>query len=545
MFQRIIVCAALLWSAGMVVPVFAQQASECNPALAQPITQGDIFFNYGGATDAYSIKNRSSYSIGQAVVGFGVSQSNNSQMGYWSRFLIPPLAPIVTATQGDLLDRIQISWAVQPLGAQPTEGYKLFRDGVFLALVDNNTNNYNDFNVIAGKVYTYEVRGINFYGDGSAGKAIGFQVPNGVVTGWVQTLNGSPVPDAMVTLLPMQGYSARFGAMDGAFAEADTSVNPFMPPNPSDDWTMTCWIKTDAATANAGIIQLSPFPLYIRALNSAGGHEGVEVATSATGTPFLSGMFADSTKNGWHHVALSFEGSDGVGRLYIDGVLVTLSPMTLVPFADVLNIGSLTGTGGWAGRMDELRIYHRQLDELDFREVMEGTASSLTPDLKQYWKFDEQQGVKSYDVMKREKMYFCGAAFDPQRPPVRTAGKTNQDGYYRIESASYGTGTTFLAQPMKEFYAHRALKMVRNEGDYATLPDFSITPKATLELWVNSAGPGGTQCLLSKKSAANDFRLLVKQNGLQSELWFYLNGQEFNFGTLGMGYQHLAFTIDS
>jgi hypothetical protein len=26
---------------------------------------------------------------------------------------------------------------------------------------------------------------------------------------------------------------------------------------------------------------------------------------------------------------------------------------------------------------------------------------------------------------------------------------------------------------------------------------------------------------------------------------FYLNGQEHNFGTLGMGYQHLAFTIDS
>jgi hypothetical protein len=29
-----------------------------------------------------------------------------------------------------------------------------------------------------------------------------------------------------------------------------------------------------------------------------------------------------------------------------------------------------------------------------------------------------------------------------------------------------------LARPAKDFYLHRALKFVRNENDYATLPDF-------------------------------------------------------------------------
>ena len=63
---------------------------------------------------------------------------------------------------------------------------------------------------------------------------------------------------------------------------------------------------------------------------------------------------------------------------------------------------------------------------------------------------------------------------------------------------------TFLAQPMKLFYMHRALKFVRAENDYALLPDFGLTDSAGLqtaciELWANSAGPKDRQTLLSKK----------------------------------------------
>ena len=506
--------------------------------------EGSAFFNFGSTPRSTNQKYRSAFAVGQTFVGYMDGLMNNSTLGFYSRFLLAPFALKVTATQGDLLDRIQLSWEIDALGPTPNEGFNIYRDGIFLAVVGPNIRNYNDFNVIPGRPYVYSIRGINVYGEGAISTALGFQVPNGVVTGWVQTITGGPVPDAIVTLMPMQGFSAKFGPTDGAFAPADTSATPFMP-DPGDDWTLTFWLKTDSATANAGLIQFAPFPLYFRALNSAGGTEGVELATSATGAPFLSGTFADSTKNGWHHVALSFDGSGGQGRLYVDGILVDLAPMNLISQADELNLGSRTGNAGWAGCMDELRIYHRQLDELDFREVMEGTASSFTPDLSHYWKMDEEQGTKSYDIMNRQILYFCGAKFDTKRPPVRTSGKTNEQGYYRIESASYGTGTTFLATPMKDFYMHRALKMVRDEGDYATLPNFSITPKATLELWVNSAGPDGEQCLISKRAAGSDFRLLLKPNGLNNEVYFYLNGQEHNFGALGMGYQHLAFTIDS
>jgi len=540
MVKRISALAVLLWCCGMVAPVHAQ-LTGCTPS-DQTITKGDVFFNYGSATDAYSVRNRMSFSLGEPGIGGGISKEYNSQIGFWARFLIPPLAPSVIASQGELLDRIQISWTGNPLGSQATDGFKIYRDGVFLASVDRKTRNFNDFNVIAGRPYNYEVRGVNGYGEGASGKALGFQVPNGVVTGWVRTTNDNPVPNTLVTLMPMQGFSAKFGPTDGAIADTTGTGAASLLPAMDSAWTITFWVKTQLAGANAGIFQLQPFPLNVRPVNSGSGHEGVSVDLG--GSTLLTANFPDATKNDWHHVAVSFAG--GQYRLYVDGVLANLTNAAPIQEAINLNLGSRTNSvGAWTGLLDELRIYHLQLDELDLGEVLEGTASSLTPGLKSYWKMDEEQGEKSFDLLKRNKLFFCGAKFDKDRPPVRTSGKTNESGYYRIESASYGTGLTFLAEPMKNFYLHRALKFNRAMLDYATLPDFSLTKKATLELWVNSSGPDGTQCLLSKKWSGNDFRLLLTPNGTDNDVKVYLNGAEHTFGTLGIRYQHLAFTIDS
>ncbi|HSF89129.1 MAG TPA: LamG-like jellyroll fold domain-containing protein, partial [Saprospiraceae bacterium] len=523
------------------IPLSAQ--SSCGPEVVVDTNgfSGTAFFNYGSQARSKSQSYRTSIAVGQTFVGYMEDLNYNSTVGFYSRFLLAPFALKVVATQGDLLDRIQVAWEIDALGPSPNEGFNIYRDGVFLATVGANIRNYNDFNVIPGRPYIYTVRGLNAYGEGASSDALGFQVPNGVVTGWISTLSGSPVPDALVTLTPMQGFSAKFGDEDEAFAIATALQNPFLP-TPGDDWTMTFWVKTDEASGDASLIHMSPSPLYIRAINSSTGDEGVEVSASAAGTPFLVATFPDSTKNSWHHVALSFDGNSHQGRLYLDGVLHSIAPMVALSSPDTLQIA---GHGEWDGRLDELRIYQRKLDELDFGQVMEGTASSQTPFLSHYWKMDEELGEKSYDIIKRHKLYFCGAQFDADRPPVRTAGISNEDGYYSIESASYGTGTTFLAQPDKNFYMHRALKMNRNEADYAILPDFSLTSKSTLELWLNSAGPDGTQCVLSKVWGANEFRLMLVPNGLDNDIIVHLNGQEQTYGVLGNGFQHLAFTWDS
>ncbi|MBK7936621.1 MAG: T9SS type A sorting domain-containing protein [Lewinellaceae bacterium] len=523
--------------------LLAQDANCAGGATGTETYTGGIFFNYGSVTGAFNNKNRHNSSVGEPLVGTFYNQYYSAGAGFWMRFVAPPTAPSVVATQGDLLDRIQLRWAVDPLSPSFDGGFNIYRDGIFLASVDKNTRSYNDFNVIAGQPYNYEVRGVNIYGEGVPGKALGFQVPNGVVTGLVETVNGSPVPGALVTLMPMQGFSAKFGATDGAFAEADTSVNTLLPI--LSQWSLAFWIKTNTAAANAGVIQFAPYSLYIQALNSAGAQEGIMVNAPGVAAGTFSVNFPDSTKNAWHHIALTY--SNNQGQLYLDGVLADISAMNApAGLTTDLNLGARTTNGGWQGRMDELRIYTRKLDELDLGEIMEGTASSTTPGLMTYWKMDEEQGSKSFDVVRRNKLYFCGAQFDTDRPPVRTSAITNDDGYYRIESASYGTGTTFLAEPFKNFYRHRALKFNRSMLDYATLPDFSLPPKATIEAWVNNASPNGNQVILSKKwDTSNEFRLVLTQSGTDNIIRIHFNGVNQDFGLLGNGYQHLAFTIDS
>ncbi|MBK8554916.1 MAG: LamG domain-containing protein [Lewinellaceae bacterium] len=317
---------------------------------------------------------------------------------------------------------------------------------------------------------------------------------------------------------------------------ADTGTAGNLLPVGDSDWTLSFWIRSQSTAGNPIVMKMSPMDLTVQATST-----GMQMTA---GGAVLDGNFSSGPAD-WHHVALTYA-SGGQYRLYLDGVLSDLGTGSALIQTENLLIGHHASSTMWEGWLDELRIYHRRLDELDFPEVMEGTASSLTPDLKYYWKMDEEQGTKSFDILRRNKLFFCGAIFSNSRPPVRTSGMTDSDGYYRIESANYGTGITFLAEPMKQFYLHRALKFTRSESNYATLPDFSLTPKATIETWVNSAGPDGVQTLLSKRwSGSNSFQLQLTPNGTDNDIIVKLNNQAQNFGTLGLGYHHLAFTIDN
>ena len=525
--------------------------SNCNPNIVQDSSsyEGTAFFNYGTIAKSKSQKYQTAVAIGQNFVGYADNSTFSTYLGFYGRYLLPPFALKVNATQGDLLDRIQLSWTVDGLGPSPNEGFNIYRDGIFLATVSSNIRNYNDFNVIAGVAYTYSVRGINAYGEGSPSYALGFQVPNGVVTGWIRTKSGGPVPDAVVTLMPMQGFAAKFGAMDAATASVEGD-STFLPAN--ENWTMTFWIKTDSASNQAKIISVGEISLFIRAKNSGPTIEGIEVATSPGAAPFLSATFDGTARNEWVHVALSFEDATGLMKIYLNGVLTDQASfddntsmgggMTNEVFFKLGNTGD---TGRWNGKIDELRIYSILLNELDFAEIMFGTASSLTNGLTYYWKMDEELGEKSYDLKNRVKLFFCGATFDVDRPPVRTAGKTNNQGYYRIESASYGTGTTFLADPSKSFYLQKSVKFNRSQSSHVTIPNFALPKRSTVELWVNNAGANGIQTILSKKAASNDFKVFLEPSGIDQILKVSLNGSTHGFGVLGTGYQHLAITIDS
>lgn len=198
--------------------IHAQEATECKPTQGPRIAaQGEVFLNYGsavGAVSKESFPTRSDYSIGQPLVGAAFG-ANRGEFGFFSRLLLPPQAPLVEATQGDLVDRVQLSWELDPLSPVATEGYIITRDGNFLTRIDAGLNNFIDFNVQAGEFYEYGVQGVNAFGDGFLGTSVGFINPNGVVTGQVRTFSGNPVQDAVVTLTPTIGRSLQFSGQGG------------------------------------------------------------------------------------------------------------------------------------------------------------------------------------------------------------------------------------------------------------------------------------------------------------------------------------------
>jgi hypothetical protein len=515
---------------------FISYTQDCGPQSGgeSVLEGGKVIISYGASTNSVSPKVASSILLGQAVIGQNNTTQIVAEYGFYSQFLLPPLPPTVTASQGELLDRIQVSWSLDPLGSAPNEGFNLYRDGVFIESVGSEVRNFNDFNVIAGRPYTYSISGINKFGEGSQGDGLGFQVPNGVVTGWVSTLNDRPVPGAQVTLLPMQGFSAKFGTQDGAVAIEEVD-QPFLPAA-DEDWTMTFWMNTTDATANADVIRFDGSSLEIKALAGADGISVTEGSNNLT---------SNFTSNEWHHITLAYEGTANTGRLYIDGILASQSDMDNIVSPDSLYFGQVDGSNGWSGYLDEFRIYHTLLDQLDLGMVMDGTASSTTPFLNHYWKFDEELGEKSFDIINRKQLYFCGAQFDANRPPVRTAAVTNEEGYYLIEGVSYGTGTTFIAEPEKNFYLRRSLQFNRSEEDFVSIPDFALPEKTTIELWVNNTNAGPAQTMLSKKEGNNNFKIYSELQGGNNEIKIDINGTSQSFGNLLNGFNHLAFTMDS
>ncbi|NOT38307.1 MAG: T9SS type A sorting domain-containing protein [Saprospiraceae bacterium] len=540
-------CIKYLFACYMcMVVINTVRAQDCVPVPGAPssIVGDRVVMAYGVTTKAVNSRRLSRVIIGQPALGQSNNGKRNIDLGYYGQFLLPPLPPTISATQGELFDRIQLNWTPNPLGSQATGGYKIYRDSVFLTTVDAKTNSYNDFNIIAGRPYSYEVVGVNDFGEAFSGKALGFLVPNGVVTGLVETINGQAVPGAMVTLDPMQGFAAKFGDQDGAGVIGD-NTNNFLP-NSEFSWSISFWIKTESIPGQASLLKLGGTDIDIRAQYNLG--EGIAFISNNEGTMTIDTLgykFPDSTKNKWHHITLTNVASPSdLKSLYVDGVLVAQKNFwSLTTNANSLDLGSRAGNGGWVGSIDELRFYKREIKEFEIPEIMNGTAGSSTPDLTHYWKMDEELGTKSFDIVKRQVLYFCGAKFDADRPPVATSGVTNARGYYKIEGVNYGDGTTFIATPHKSHNNHVSLEFKSAEQDRVILDTIRTGSRGTIETWVRSSSipNSGYQSILFRP---NNVNIVVRNNNGVKE-WGVQYFAEHWFGTLPIGFNHLAITIDS
>jgi hypothetical protein len=520
-----------------IQPASAQSTANCSTYSDSTYLTGRVFVNYGSVSNSFSTKSRSSVTVGQPVVGTYLGQLRKGTYGFWARFLLPPAAPVVVASEGDLEDRVQINWNPDPLSPAST-GYKLYRDGALLATLDGQTFSFIDFNVIAGKFYTYEVAGLNIFGEGTKGKALGFLNPNGVVTGQIKSLNGNPVPNAMVTLTPTVGRSVSFDQNSTTFME-------YSPLFPRDVFTLSCWVKIGDNNDKSAIFDFGSTlgKNWWLHTQPQGADKGIVfgVGRALGDVTEISHAFPAATANDWHNVAVTYNGSALL--LYVDGELIETAVTTLNEAESVLFLGQKPdGSGKFNGKLDELRFFDVQLSQTKLQMIQGQSISSTMPGLVAYWKFDEGTGSKAFDLTPNKHTAFhCGTQWSNDKPTVINAGITDETGSYAIEGINYGAGTVFTAKPSKKFYFNQSLEFNAVNEEYAELTNFDLADSATVEVTVNAFDFANDQCILTKQDGSNmHFGLHLNAGNLVLEM----GNETHDFGPLGMGYFRLAFLID-
>jgi hypothetical protein len=513
------------------------QSFNCKTASDDNVITGEVFFNYGSVTNAYALKNRSSFTVAEPVIGELQSAGYTMGLGFWSRFLLTPGAPLVQASEGDLADRIRVSWVMDPLSPAAQVGFKIYRNGDFLANLDATTFDFVDFNVIAGEKYVYTVVGINDFGNGFGGKALGFVNPNGVVTGLVKTLNGNPVVGAAVTLTPTLGKAIEFNGTGSLFTE----YQAFYPRN---EFTLSCWVKLGAGNDQAGILDLGSSiskNWWIHTTPASMGkgiRVGIGADTSAVNE--LDCVFPTASADKWHYVATTYNGSAIL--LYLDGELISSAVASIEADSMPLFFGKRSDdTGFFTGKLDEVRVFSRQLSQTELQMLMNKTAASNTNGLTAYWKFDEGTGSKAFSIgSNKVNAYLCGANWTNDRPDVLNAGITNELGFYTIEGINYGAGQTFTARPDKKFYYNQSLEFNGVNRAYAELTDFDLTDSTTLEITLKGFDYASNQCLLSKQNGSNThFALNLNAGNLELEM----GGTSQSFGSLTMGFHRVSMVM--
>ncbi|MFM8449461.1 MAG: LamG-like jellyroll fold domain-containing protein, partial [Haliscomenobacter sp.] len=448
-----------------------------------------------------------------------------------------PSAPAVRATEGDLPDRIQVNWSADPL-SPASSSFNIYRNGALLATVGGEVKSFLDFNVLAGQFYTYEVAGVSQFGEGFRGSALGFLNPNGVVLGQVTTFSGNPVVGAVVTLTPTLGSAVSFNALGNAFAEYSTAF-------PTEEFTVSAWVRLGDGNNRAGILDLGSQLEKNWWLHTLPAAQGKGVAFSIGGgigsSTTTSYVFPSAKASEWHNGAASYNGSSLL--LYVDGELVDTRVGACVADSAVLFLGKRGDDGGFFnGKIDEVRVFSRQLPQTEIQMLMNKTASASTPGLEAYWKFDEGTGSKGFDLSDNKlKMYFCGAEWTTDRPNVVNAGISDETGYYKIEGVNYGAGNTFKAIPSKDFYFNQSLEFNASNADYADLTSFALPDSASITVTVKPFDFSGKQVLLSKADASGNNQLLLCLNAGNLELTIGNTTQ--TFGAIGMGFHHIALVM--
>ena len=139
--------------------------------------------------------------------------------------------------------------------------------------------------------------------------------------------------------------------------------------------TMMAWVRWDGSSGER--IILNKESTYEIAIH--GNNFDCAVETTAPGGWFWFGGGGGIVAGQWHHVACTY-GGDGRLRTYVDGQLKNASGIVggnVQPNTQPLYLGRRSGSGFFAGRLDEVAVFDTALGAARIAEIFEAGAAGL------------------------------------------------------------------------------------------------------------------------------------------------------------------------
>jgi hypothetical protein len=217
-------------------------------------------------------------------------------------------------------------------------------------------------------------------------------VPGGIVSWWPGEGNGADVAGSNPGTVS-SGVSYSAGEVGQAFNFNGTSGTVVVPASGSmnvglsNGFTVECWIKPNDLSQRHPIVEWGTgSAIGVHFYVSHGWFDerpGNLMANIAEGDgnwhPVLTGPGLLNTTN-LQHVALTYDKASGVGKLYLNGVVVasenlgSFTPQTTYPMY-VGQRPSDSGVALYSGLMDELSLYRRALSQGELQAIYNAGAS--------------------------------------------------------------------------------------------------------------------------------------------------------------------------
>lgn len=460
--------------------------------------------------------------LGQSGVGniLGVTPEGDNfgaGLGIWSFFQLQPMTPFVFASDGEQEDRIEVTWSFDPLSPATDDGYKIYRNGSHLATLNGNAEAYQDFNVIAGQVYNYGVRGVNEYGDGALGTDPGFLNPNGRITGRVVSSNQRPLRDVEITVTPNLGRSLDFnGSSD--YVELPVLFDEAEVPTAL---TVEAWLYLRSDD--------QPYVFY-HGDNAEFALQPDQFSVKLAGLDWVHAPTAEPIPtDSWYHIAGTWLKGDSLS-FYINGELVSRVGVADVDLNDAgpdfanTAIGCYNQSGSYVdGMIDDVRVWNVARSQESIERDYDRTLSGDETGLWAYWKLDEGISTRIYDLTTRDLDGLAMSdSWTGDIPDIRVSDFTDTYGNYQVRGIYYSTGTTFHVTPSKTVRIGRSLNF-DGVDDYVEIAknDTLELQNFTLEAWIKVNG-NQNNTILSYGQSAHD----GGSNATESWAWTYRAGDE-------------------